>query len=132
MKKIFGLVLLTSIVAASAFADDDEPVSQDQLEPVTVKEVSQKGNLMPPTRRPVSTTLTLNVQSGGCTKREDFDLTVEQLENVQQVTVNRLKPDYCEAYLLNGVDIEVVTKQLLPNKKIVVRNPLNVHEQFTH
>lgn len=137
MKKIFGLVLLTSMVAPFAFAHDDE----ERLEPVTVMEVRQEGNLMPvrdPKRgNPVTTTLTLNVQSGGCTKAEDFELEVEVVKNgndddVQEVTVHRLRPDGCEAYFRDGADVQLVTKKLVHSKDIVVRNPLLVHTRFTH
>ena len=135
MKKLLALILLTGgVVSSPGSAQNNDAVSQDQLGRVTVRGVVQSGDLMPGGKRQkrVTTTLTLNVDSGGCTKAEDFALGVTQNENVQEVTVTRLRPDGCEAYFPDGKDVDLVTTQLLPHKAIVVLNPLRVTEHFTH
>lgn len=126
MKNLF-LVLTAVVGFQTANAGD--------LEKVLVKGISQSGNLMPgPVDLPklIRSTLVVNVESGGCTEPEDFVLVVNQTEKVQEVTVVRTKPDFCEAYLPGGEDVELKTTELLAKKPIQVLNPLKVKEQFVY
>ncbi|GAA5445033.1 hypothetical protein Misp06_03226 [Microbulbifer sp. NBRC 101763] len=53
-------------------------------------------------------TLDLHVASGGCTKKEDFNINVNKGTTglpPYQVTVTRIKPDHCEALSVEGVNL---------------------------
>ncbi|WP_444946386.1 I78 family peptidase inhibitor [Microbulbifer sp. VTAC004] len=60
-------------------------------------------------------TLDLHVASGGCTKKEDFNIDVNKGTTglpPYQVTVTRIKPDHCEALSLEGVNLSFDRKKL--------------------
>lgn len=55
--------------------------------------------------------ITYQVSSGGCTSKENFE--VAQLETFPvQLVLNRISPDFCEAYLPYGVTITFTYAEL--------------------
>ena len=125
--------LLVSVLAATVFlacaqvagADAQAPaapppVSPAKLEPVTVSKIVQTRGASP------TSTLKLNVASGGCTQGADFRLVVTQRPTDQALRVERLKQDVCEAFAPQGATVDVTTTALVPGKPITVENPLFV------
>lgn len=50
--------------------------------------------------------------SGGCTHKEDFKVEVENQADIKQVTLYRIRPDDCRAFLPVGVIIPFSYKEL--------------------
>lgn len=106
------------------------------LEPVTIKQVHQFVNLMPPLPpggvSPRST-LKVDVVSTGCTKASDFKVVVEQQGKTQQVSIIRLRPDLCEV-VAHPEEVELRTNQLRSSRQFQVKvaNPLLVDLQEVH
>lgn len=59
-----------------------------------------------------STGIDFRVASGGCTKKEHFDVSVLGTGFGAQVTLYRTVPDYCEALISDGVVISFTKAEL--------------------
>jgi hypothetical protein len=117
-------VVLT--VALSAFAGFFfSPASADAgappVEPVTVSKIVQSHGSATST-----TTIRINVASGGCTQAGDFRVVVTQRAGDQVLHFDRLKQDVCERDDPQGSIVEVTTTALVAGKPITVDNPLFV------
>jgi hypothetical protein len=93
------------------------PAAASALEPVTVTEVVHSGD---------TTSFTLNVASGGCTRADDFRVVVAQEPTRQTVRIVRLRIDACEAFAPRGAHVVVKTKDVAADKPAFVENPLFV------
>lgn len=126
----FVTVLTATCFAAFApvasFADAGAPLATPaKLEPVTVAKIVQS--------RPAATTTTtirINVASGGCTQASDFRLVVTQRASDQVLHFDRLKQDVCERDDPQGSTVELTTTAIVPGKSIVVDNPLFVGRSY--
>ncbi len=126
-RSLVSLLAATVFLACAQVAGADArapaappPVTPAKLEPVTVAKITQARGASP------TSTLKLNVASGGCTQAADFRLVVTQRTNDQALRVERLKQDLCEAFAPQGATVELTTTALVPNKPITVENPLFV------
>ena len=104
-------------------------------EPVLVKEVTQRGNLMPSpgTPRPLYTTLEVEVQSTGCTKAQDFAVKVTQGPKSQNLEIIRETPDDCEA-VPHRTTVALETKDLSLGSRqpIIIQNPIFAEEHVVY
>lgn len=117
IRRVSLLLAAVSFVLASPAALAGAP----KPEPVTVAKIVQS--------RPAAvttTTLRINVASGGCTQASDFKLTVTQRATDQVLHFDRLKQDFCEMDAPEGTTVELTTTDVVPGKPIVVDNPLFV------
>ena len=71
--------------------------------------------------------MTFQVFSGGCTKKEDFKLEVNNQRETTYVTLYRLYPDYCKAFIPFGTYVSFTYTELgISNRQqLRVTNPLN-------
>lgn len=71
-------------------------------------------------------TLRVIVPSNGCTEKSLLDVGVDKHHGKFYIHVNRVKQDYCKAYLPDGVEIEYSFKELgIPeDATVVVKNRL--------
>lgn len=104
-------------------------------EAVLVKEIIQRGNLMPgpgPARK-LYTTLQVEVISNGCTRAADFKVRVNSGGSQQLMQIERIQPDLCEA-TPHPVTVEIETTDLALSsvQPIRVANSLLAQEHVTH
>lgn len=124
LRFVVALFAAASLVAAAApgLADAGAPpASPAKLEPVTVAKITQVH-----ASGATTTTVRINVASGGCTQASDFRLSVTQRASDQVLHVDRLKQDVCERDDPQGSVVELTTTVLVPGKPTVVDNPLFV------
>jgi hypothetical protein len=113
MKRLCSILMLTLF----PFVPSVAAAAPSAAEPVTVLGVSRAGE---------TTTLRLNVASGGCTRGGDFALVVVQEASRQTVRVVRLRADACELYAPHGATVSVSTKDVVAGKPLRIDNPLFV------
>ncbi len=56
-----------------------------------------------------SRTLTVRVESGGCTEKKDFHIAVQKTEGRalhHVLTIYRIRRDECKAFLMDGVELK--------------------------
>jgi hypothetical protein len=56
-----------------------------------------------------SKTLTIRVESGGCTEKKDFHLAIQKIEGRvphHVLTIYRIRRDACKALLMDGVELK--------------------------
>ncbi len=77
---------------------------------------------------PTNNGVLFQVESGGCTQNRDFifELRRNQFFRVTEVTLVRIRPDYCLEYLPMGIKLKFSYKQMgiLQGEKFLVINPL--------
>lgn len=110
----FAVFAAVCFVAVPSFA------GSPRVEPVTVTKIVQTSGAG------ATTTLRINVASGGCTRADDFRLVVTQRAGDQLVHFDRLKQDLCERDDPQGSVVELTTTAIVPGKPVVVDNPLFV------
>ncbi len=125
-----------------------KPAPAPVLEPVQVTKVSQSGDFMPgpgASRRKPTTTLSLVVQTNGCTTAKDFEAKVKQVDDQQHVTIVRIKDDLCRG-IMSWAPIELETDAIglssqtwtsksptmLQSNPIHISNPVPVEDNTTH
>ena len=132
---VFGLVTFAVSLGSPAFAGRILPLPFPQLERVLVKKVVLEGDFMPPlppgsSGKPM-TTLTVQVDSNGCTKSEDFRIQVSPTAQGQKLAIIRIRPDTCRAFFPEGTEVELMTGAA-GFGSLLVANPLRVEDRTTH
>ena len=71
--------------------------------------------------------MTFQIFSGGCTKKEDFRLDIEVYNKMTYVTLYRVIPDYCKAFVPFGTYVAFTYGELgISNRQqLRVTNPIN-------
>lgn len=104
-------------------------------EPVLIKELRQKANLMPPVEsdRPIYTTLEVDVLSTGCTSEKDFQVRVVRTSKEQTLEIFRTRPDLCEV-VAHRKTITLETRKLGLTSETPTRiiNPVYGDEAVVH
>ena len=116
------MIRLRSLVLAAAVLSPSVALAaQATPEPVTVAKIVQThGSAV------TTSTIRINVASGGCTQASDFRVVVTQRAADQVLHFDRLKQDVCERDDPQGSVVEVTTTALVQGKPINVDNPLFV------
>lgn len=75
-----------------------------------------------------TTGVTIQVNSGGCTSKEDFKVETIIGPNYYDVTFNRTQPDFCEAFFVTGVTIDFTWAEmgLRDGDQFQITNPMQV------
>ncbi|WP_421791135.1 hypothetical protein [Hyphobacterium sp.] len=70
--------------------------------------------------------LVVRVPSNGCTQKADLTVDVRQRRGEVQVTIGRVRDDYCRALVPDGVEIPFGFEELgtRPGATVVVMNPI--------
>ena len=93
MFQFLGAVLLAAAPAPSA------PAGAPQLEVPASVQVGPHG-------------IAVRMRSNGCTRKEDFRVTVNRHEGASRLNFFRLRPDRCRAYLRDGVVLQWTRQEL--------------------
>ncbi len=71
--------------------------------------------------------MVFQVYSGGCTDKKDFEIVIDHQNPVATLTLYRVFPDYCKAYVPFGGYISFDYEELKLSKRqpVHILNPLN-------
>jgi len=124
-RTILGLMAVLACSNAALAASD--------LEEVLVTKVKMSGDLMPGSGSPkrVTTVISFQAMSGGCTDEKSFALKVESSDKAANVSLVRVKPDNCEA-MPHPIDLKLSTKEIAPYSGVFVLNPVLAERHYTH
>ena len=134
-KYILGFATIGLSLTQGAFAGRILPAPLLNLEAVTVKHIVQEGDFMPPlppgsTGKP-ATTLTVQVDSNGCTDAKDFVVKTSSTPQGEKLAIVRVRPDTCRGYFPEGVEVQLTTG-IVGFGKLFVANPVRVEDRTTH
>lgn len=93
MFHILGAMLLAAAPAPSA------PAGAPQLETPASVQVGPE-------------VIAVRMRSNGCTRKEDFRVTVNRHEGASRLNFFRLRPDRCRAYLRDGIVLQWTRQEL--------------------
>jgi len=132
---ILSFVTIALGLSQGAFAGRILPSPALNLEPVTVKHIVLEGDFMPPlppgsTGKPF-TTLTVQVDTNGCTDAEDFVVQVAPTSNGEKVSIVRVNKDTCRGYFPEGIELKLTTGEV-GFGQVFVANPVRVENRTTH
>lgn len=140
-------LLSLSILTLGGYALAAKPAAV-VLEPIHVTKIAQAGDFTPGPgrgRATPATTLTISVQSNGCTDAKDFEVKVKQDGDTQIVSIIRINPDTCKrGRFVDTVELQTdaisLSMRTMTGKSnieyqsnpIVIANPLPVEDNTTH
>ena len=74
---------------------------------------------------PSDTSITFNVDSNGCTSKEDFSVTVNRKGDHTVLFLKRIHEDLCRGYMPMGTKISFTYEELnIPEGEFMVANPV--------
>ncbi|MEM9101904.1 MAG: hypothetical protein AAGB12_06240 [Pseudomonadota bacterium] len=108
--KVLGL--LSSFFLFSCITTQESVAKERKVEPLYAMDMNDER-------------LQVRVYSGGCTKKEHFSIETLETEKATELTLVRIKPDFCKVRVMGGQVLEFPMSQIKvkKNQPIMVQNP---------